>query len=179
MSKTTIYITDHIKSKLSNTAAQIVAANTGYRNDFLFDGDDHQILAVIAYEHAELGNDDIFNFIKKSYHIDIVKQPDAFKIWLAKVFQTDVNNLFGYWLTSQESCLDLYVDTLDDEITKLTLPNDYLILADLSVDGCLIVTNQPKSDNELVQMNFVRDIKSKQNTTRTHLLGKHSANLWH
>ena len=163
MSETTIRITDHIKSKLSNTTAQIVAANTGYRNDFLFDGNDHQILAVISYEHDELGNDDIFNFIKKSYHIDIVKHPDEFKSWLEKVFQTSVNNLFGYWLTSQDSCLDLYADTLNDEITKLILPNDYLILADLSVDGCLIVTNQPKSDNESVQTTFVRDIKSKQN----------------
>lgn len=158
MSKTTMRITDHIKSKLSNTAAQIVAANKGYRNDFLFDGDDHQILDVISYENDELENDDIFDFIKKIYHIDIIKNPDEFKTWLENVFQTRADNLFGYWLTTKDSCIDLYADTLDDEITKLPLPTDYLILSDLSVDGCLIVTNQPKSDNKHVQTKFVKDI---------------------
>ena len=158
MSKTTISITDSIKSKLSNTASQIIAFNKGYRNDFLFDGDDHQILDVISYENDELGNDDIFDFIKKIYRIDIVKNSDEFKTWLEKIFQTSVDNLFGYWLTSKDSCIALYTDTLDDEITELTLPMDYLILSDLSVDGCLIVTNQPKSDNENVQTKFVKDI---------------------
>lgn len=158
MSKTTMRITDHIKSKLSNTAAQIVAANKGYRNDFLFDGDDHHILDVISYENDELGNADISDFIKKVYHIDIVNNPDDFKTWLENVFQTSIDKLFGYWLTSKDSCIALYTDTLDDEITKLTLPSDYLILSDLSVDGCLIVTNQPKSANENVQTKFVKDI---------------------
>ena len=82
----------------------------------------------------------------------------SFKTWLEKIFQTSVDNLFGYWLTSKDSCIALYTDTLDDEITELTLPMDYLILSDLSVDGCLIVTNQPKSDNENVQTKFVKDI---------------------
>lgn len=159
MSKTTISITDHIKSKLSKTATQIVTANTGYRNDFLFDGDDHQILAVIAYEHDELGNDDVFDFVKKIYHIDIVKHPDEFKAWLEKVFQTNVTNLFGYWLTSEDNCIELYTDALDNEITKLTLPTNYLILSDLSIDGCLIVTDQPKSATESVPTKFIKDIE--------------------
>lgn len=159
MSKTTVSMTDHLKSKLSSTALQIVAANNGYRNDFLFDGDDHQILAVISYEHDELGNDDIFDFIKKSYHIDIVKQPDEFKTWLETIFQIRVDHLFGYWLTTKDNCIELYTDALDNEITKLTLPTNYLILSDLSIDGCLIVTDQPKSDTESVQTKFIKDIE--------------------
>lgn len=160
MSKITVSITDHLKAKLSPTAAQIVATNYGYRNEFLFDGHDHQILRVIAYETNELGNGDIFSFIKTNYHINIVKHPDDFKAWLESVFQTTVDKLFGYWVTSQASCLDLYIDTVDDEITKLTLPSDYLILSDLSVDGCLIVTNQPKSANDQVQTATVKNLKS-------------------
>lgn len=159
MSKTTIRITDHMKSKLSKTAAQIVATNNGYRNDFLFDGNDHRILDVISYEHAELGNDDIFDFVKKIYHINIIKHPDEFNTWLETIFQTSVDHLFGYWVTTKDSCISLYTDALDDEITKLTLPTNYLILSDLSIDGCLIVTDQPKSDNESVPTKFIKDIE--------------------
>lgn len=159
MSRTTRSITNHLKSKLSKTAAQIVTDNIGYRNDYLFDGNGHQILDVIAYEHDELGNTDIFDFVKKMYHINITKHSDKFKAWLETIFQTGVDHLFGYWVTTEDSCISLYTDTLDDEITKLTLPTNYLILSDLSIDGCLIVTDQPKSANESVQMKLVKDIE--------------------
>lgn len=130
-----------LKPKLSKLTQNIVDTNIGYRNDYLFDGNDFLIMDVIEYEKNELGNDDIHDFIKSQYNI----KPKDIKAWLESKFNTKVDKLYGYWLSSKLG-IDTYIDSFDDLITEIPLPDKYIILSDLGNDGCLIVSPKPKSE---------------------------------
>lgn len=131
-----------LNPKLSNEIKTIIKNKIGYRNDYLFDGDDFLIMDVIAHEEKELGNTDITEFIKSQYNI----KPKNIKPWLESNFNIKVDKLYGYWL-APKSGIDLYIDFPEtDLITEIKLPKEYIVLSDLKCDGCLIVSPTPKSE---------------------------------
>lgn len=127
--------------QLTNQTRDIIKNKKGYRNDYLFDGDNFLIMDVIAYETEELQNTDIFEFTKSQYAINNLE----IKNWLESLFKMSTKNLYGYWYASKKG-IELYIDNPENElITELKLPKKYVILSDLGYDGCLIATDTPKS----------------------------------
>ena len=123
-------------AKSSETAKQIQKTNIGFRNDYLFSGEDYPIHEVLKHEIYELDNDDILEFLKVDDINDVLD-------YIHKTFTTKAP-LYGYWFTSKHGVESSYAgDT--EPITKFYLPEKYLILSDLGTDGILIVSNTPKS----------------------------------
>lgn len=123
--------------ELSDTAKQIQQSNIGFRNDFLFSGDDYLIQEVLKYEIYELNNDDILDFLNVDGINDVLK-------YIKEYFKTN-SPIYGYWFTSKAGVKSSYAgDT--EPISKFNLPEKYLILSDLDSDGILIASETPKSE---------------------------------
>ena len=97
-----------MNSNLTLTAKNIVQSNIGFRNPYLFDGEDHSAKDAYEYETIELQNDDIQDFIKNQYNVTITSS-ETFDDWLHNLKQfSQKAELFLYWFTSQQAVYDLY-----------------------------------------------------------------------
>ena len=139
-----------MNSNLTLTAKNIVQSNIGFRNPYLFDGEDHSAKDAYEYETIELQNDDIQDFIKNQYNVTITSS-ETFDDWLHNLKQfSQKAELFLYWFTSQQAVYDLYSGT--EETIQYTLPNNYIIVSDLGPDGSAIVSNEPLSSLQQTQI---------------------------
>lgn len=126
-----------MSKNLSNTALSIQTSGIGYRNDFLFSGEDYYLTHVLEYELNELGNQDILHYTQTKSIQEILTYVDL------KLPNHD--ELFAYWFTSKKGVIDLYDGGFGEPITEFELPNKYIILSDLDEDGLMIVSETPKS----------------------------------
>lgn len=123
---------------LSQTANVIKLSNIGYRNDYLFSGEDYLIEEVLDFEINELYNHDIFEFTGLSKISEIL-------IYAHNKLNTKAR-LYGYWMTSRDGVIHNYANGDNQTvITQFTLPKDYIILSDLDDEGVLIISETPKS----------------------------------
>lgn len=138
-------------SQLSPEAREIVTHNIGYRNDQLFNGDDHLLPDVLEFEINELENEDILDFTNSKDSNDIINIANS---WYGK--DTPV---YVYWFATLPNVREFYTTHLEDDdsdsaivepITAFELPEKYIVISDLGQDGICIMSPTPKSSCKII-----------------------------
>lgn len=128
---------------MSNVQDVIVASNIGYRNPFLFDGNDHTAFNAYQFDTIELKNTDISEFVATHHH-QTITSPQSFENWLYSLKQFSANaELFLYWFTTRDNVIKLYSG--DESLVEYQLPENYIVISDLGPDGIGIVSDTPLS----------------------------------
>ena len=133
----------------SNTLNFMIRSGKGYRNISATSGIT-KLSDIIDFEVNELNNSDIFEFMENNYDeydIKSLEYPkdiiDYTLSFIAKLFNTDVENLNGVWLTTHQDVLDIYCDNKFPEcidIKKIYIhENEMIPISDLGSDGALFV----------------------------------------
>lgn len=136
-------------SELSSEAREIITHNIGYRNDDLFDGDDHLLPDALAYEINELENEDILDFTNSQDGNDVIN--------IANAQYGEDTPVYAYWFATLSNVRELYTSHFEDDdpiivepITAFELPEKYIVISDLDQDGICIMSPTPKSACKII-----------------------------
>lgn len=125
------------KAKLSYSSRIICMSKKGYRftEPEFTDLDD-----VVKFEMEKLENKDISDTINKLYDKDLKSSDEVIKFIHNEM---NAEKLCCIWLCDSERALTLvYNVDPKSEIFMYKLPNEYMIISDLDIDGTLIVTKE-------------------------------------
>lgn len=135
-------------AQLSPEAREIITQNIGYRNDELFDGNDHLLPDVLAFEINELENEDILDFTNSQDGNDVIN--------IANARFGENTPVYAYWFATLRNVRELYSTPLEDDptiaepITAFELPEEYIVISDLDQDGICIMSPTPKSACKII-----------------------------
>ena len=146
---TTIMFKTPDLAELSPDARDIITHNIGYRNDDLFDGDDHLLPDVLAFEINELENEDILDFTDSQDGNDVIN--------IANAWYGEDTPVYAYWFATLPNVRKLYTSHFEDDdptivepITAFELPEKYIVISDLDQDGMCIMSPTPKSACKII-----------------------------
>lgn len=122
--------------ELSLETEKIVKNNYGFRNNYAFGMtiEDYLIQDILDYEINELENVDMDEEVKSRLEIKDFNEINS------KLDTTD--DVYGFWLaTSEKVVKDIYYG--NDNLSKIYLPEKFLVISDLGYDGALFASTTP------------------------------------
>lgn len=124
---------------LSKSAEILISNNIGYRCDNTYGSGVKDFKDILHYETCELYNEDIYLTLTSLYGFDTNNEDDIIDFCKSKLNTN--SKLVAKWVcTSKEECIEIYCDEhITPEIEEFILPDNYLIVSDLSSQGQLIV----------------------------------------
>lgn len=144
-------LNDKVLFKLSEANTKLIATGCGFRTDECSDDTYHTPTEILDFEINELYNDDIPDTLKKLYNFN-VKNITEIDNFIKKQLRSNYELI---WLVSDPlDAIELYssnhkrYSNLESAIhkstkepipvTKYLLPQKYLIISDIGIDGILI-----------------------------------------
>ena len=130
--------------QLSSTAKTLLLNRNGWRNDALFDNVNKPFLDVLSYlykHYLDCGKD-VDVLLETSEHDILFKFINNY--FCDKLGIWNNSNIYCKWFTTQHGYSKVYKTVGESyELCQYLFPEKFLIVSDLGIDGCLVVSDAP------------------------------------
>ena len=128
---------------MSDILITILKERKGYRNNNFQNSGITSLKEILNHEVKELGNEDIFDSMKKLYpdfkcDYNSINTKISYTLnFIARYLECSINDINAVWLTTKDNAKKLYTYSDSDIINCVKIPKNSMPISDLGCDGIL------------------------------------------